>query len=148
MPRRWGSRVLTTAATRWFAVRAWLGANDRAPSRRAARGNEQDVVKCPTPSCQAECCDRGPVAAQAQGPRVASNSQRSAKPSCPANIRAASAAPRAAGRTSAWHWEPPRSAFANRLPGDHSHAVSTAQAGQASVFLRNTKSSFLTISCF
>ena len=36
---------------------------DRAPSRRAARGNEQAVVEIPTPSCQAKCCDRGPVAA-------------------------------------------------------------------------------------
>ena len=36
---------------------------DRAPSRRAARGSEQDAVEIPTPSCQAKCCDRRPVAA-------------------------------------------------------------------------------------
>ena len=44
---------------------------DRAPSRRAARGNEQDVVEIPTPSCQAKCCDRGPVAAHFHEPGTA-----------------------------------------------------------------------------
>ena len=44
---------------------------DRAPSRRAACGNEQAVVEIPTSSCQAKRCDRGLVAACfPHGPRA------------------------------------------------------------------------------
>jgi hypothetical protein len=37
------------------------------------------------------------------------NSQRPARPDRLANVRAAQVSPRAAGRTSAWHWDNPRS---------------------------------------